>query len=1020
MRPIRVEIQAFGPYASSAEVDFERLGGHRLFLVHGATGAGKSTILDAICFALYGETSGAERDGRQMRCAAAAPERETVITLDFAIGTRRFRIQRSPDQEIPKQRGEGMRRVQHSATLWERTHCRSDEQDGDVLETKVRQVDSKVIELIGFDAAEFRQVVLLPQGRFRELLSADTNERQRILQTLFQTGIFKRIEEALREQAGKTIEETNQLRMSEKATLDAASAPNSEALAERLSKQRMRLAELETAEKRLAAIDEAARGALEGSKRIEKLHDDLASARGNVAALARREADIVADRRELERARAARSVQPSEAARNAHRKAAESSAKELRQLQAVLDQQKKESTQAEEELEREKEREPMREAARTKVSNLAAMTKKVNDIAGFVDSRDKLIETRKLAARKQVACKDSISSLKRRIPELEKEVDRLNYLAAQVKPRDAVRDALAQRLQKRLELKDREADFRTAKSGEAEARSQHVDTERKLEEADHRLQSLRTELLRHHAGLLARELAPGQPCPVCGAKDHPRPATLGAKSDAAGRMRELDARIADLKEQEKTQRAELATAVKKVATASAKLESVQEALGDAHSLPLARFQAEVREAKHSWAEAKAASEALPEARTSLEGARKALREEEKNLQRFTEDMQKIENDVSSVGGRLAEAQAGVPEELRTVTKLEAAQRRSRDELDALVDAANAAQKKFEVTQKGLAGALAAHKNEHANWDRSVKAQRDADAALAAALKKYGYASEKAYTEAKRTGAEMQDLDERIVAYDKNRTVANAELNRIVAELGDKPRPDLEPLNKAVMDASNALARCRGEITETRTGIKNDKKSIDALRAYEKQLQKLDERYRVEGLIADVARGQNERNLSFERYVLGTFLQEGLIAANQRLGIMSEGRYELHLMSEITHGARAAGLDLSVLDSYTGQKRSVKTLSGGEGFLAALALALGLSDVVQGYAGGIRMEALFIDEGFDSLDPEALDRAIQALIKLQAGGRLVGVISHVEELRERIPARIEIASSRSGSTILMHV
>jgi len=859
VRPLRVLIQAFGPYGRREILDFAALGERRFFLVCGPTGAGKTTVLDAMAFALYGVTSGAERDPRDMRSQHARPELLTEVEFDFSVGDAAYRILRRPQQERPKKIGDGTTTETQDATLWA---LGGDEPKP--LAHGWSAVTARVTELLGFRDEQFRQVVMLPQGRFQELLTAKTPDRERILATLFATGFYGAIERALREEAGdvRKQREINDMRRTD----------------------RLRDASVGTREELVCAAEAAI----------------AAAAQVHEAAAAAAEADARAQT-ELDAARSTRAVLAEAKAAAVELTALEGRVAEVGLARAEL-------------------------AAAERAAALA-------DVVGAAEQRrDELSIARADATKLAASAAAAESTCRRLLAEFEIETARA---PARERATTTAREleALAAETGGLTELRTkRDAAFVTAERQRQEAHDA-AETWRGVAEGLVELEHLWSI---GRAGALSRSLAPGEPCPVCGSTHHPAPAVPvdGAPSD----------------------------------------EELQDARRKASAL-LGR--------KEEFAAAAAAADA---AFAGLEAELTARRS----------GLPAGLGSEDEIAARLAEAVAG------------------RDALAAafaaITDAAHQAE-----TDLAVARAAAAAAGEHAT--DSAERCAEAESLLSERLKASDFAGEAAWRSAAREATRRLELRTAVESFDADLGAARDRAARVSATAEGLVAPDMDAALQAARGAHDELLEATRRDQGAAAAAAALQQSQKSLRALDDEAARLDERYGVVGAVADVAngRGRNTLNLRFQSFVLGAFLDRVLEVASQRLGVMTEGRYDLQRTESARRG-RASGLDLAVADAWTGETRPVSTLSGGETFMAALSLALGLAEVVQEYSGGVRLDTVFIDEGFGSLDEEALGLAINALVTLQEGGRLVGIISHVAELRERVDARLEVTAGKTGSSV----
>ncbi|MDZ4168477.1 MAG: SMC family ATPase [Coriobacteriia bacterium] len=877
MRPIVLTICAFGPYAATQTVDFRELGDKRFFLIHGPTGAGKTSVLDALTFALYGATTGDERSGKEMRALQADAAQLTEVTFDFGVGPDTYRIWRQPEQERPKKTGGGTTVEKPKAALWKRTGCASDADEGEVLATKIGEVDARVREILGFDCDQFRQVVVLPQGRFREVLSADVKTREDILRQLFRTERFVRITDFLkqrRNEARRAVEDLFSQRAGVFANAGVESRDELDAL---VGAAETAVRDAENVSTHAASVAESARAALEAGRSVATVLAEAKTAAEALEALEAGSDDIVLVRDELAGARAALGAQ---SAFDARRVAHET-------------------------------------LARVSVEHAAAVT-----------------ELPKLEGAHVLACQaaDAADAVEAAIHEID-----------------------------RLELAATEAERHAAEAGRlAEFRASAAGAEAELAKAREQLESVRDEATAAHtsaceveerwranrAAALAEALKPGEPCPVCGASEHPAPAVAG---QAAVADAELDATRA--------------LAARTAAAHAAAAERVTAA-----------------ERTHVTASAKAATEV-------------------------------------QAAGEAAEAD---PLELaaEAATLREDVTRRRAEQSRAAADLADCRAKRDAATE-ALGGARTALSSASLRLEEAKASIEACDEAFAAALATSGLEGERDFTERRRTPAEIDALEGRVRAFDTALAAAKDRAARATAAAQASETVDIAALESTAVATAAEAARTATQLGAAREVLETQRTAVATIERYEREGTEASVAYELVARLAEVAEGNNDLKLSLQRYVLGSYLDDVLTHANHRLQLMTGGRYRLQRSTAVEHRGRAAGLALAVFDEQAGESRPAGTLSGGEGFLASLALALGLAEAVQAHAGGVKLETIFIDEGFGTLDPESLDTAITTLLGL-AGvaadqGRLVGIISHVPELRQRIDARLEITPSEHGST-----
>ena len=516
------------------------------------------------------------------------------------------------------------------------------------------------------------------------------------------------------------------------------------------------------------------------------------------------------------------------------------------------------------------------------------------------------------------------------------------------------------------------------------------------------------------ASHLAGELKDGEACPVCGSPDHPAPKKLEDVSSAETNLNELRSELDRVAVAHDEAIKEFSEAQKVVENLHDELTGLRETLKKNPQKTLEAFEKNSTDAEKAYkgTQKLAGEKSALSKKTSQ--AKKALDKAQDSVTTAETEVKNTEKEHTSAQALLKERESEIPKKLR-----------SQEALEEALEEAQAHQADLERALKAAREAAEEANNMHASAKEATSAADKAlkrvkgrfsrqKSAFEKALKDKGFKNEESFLSAQLDKETREDLKDAIEQFEESYRDAKTLLQQTTKSAKGLKAPDLETLQAKWEGARDILEEAQAE----KIGLQNQQAEIQrahkGLKALRKEFEALEERYRCEGYLAEVTSGKNERNLSFERFVLATWLDEVLQAANQRFDVMSRGRYLLQREEEVTHGSKAAGLNLAVLDSHTDRPRSVTTLSGGEGFLAALSLALGVVDVVQRYAGGTVIETLFIDEGFGNLDSEALDAAMQALVDLQTDGRLIGVISHVREMQERIDAKLKVTPGKKGN------
>ncbi len=1014
MRPSRLVMRAFGAYAGEQVIDFGQLQDRTLFLIHGHTGSGKTTILDAICFALYGATSGGERTYRHLRSDHASESAVTEVELEFALGDTLYRIHRRPQQDYVRKPGQEPVTVRHEAKLWKRKPSAELPRDWELVTAKTAQVAEHVEGLLGFRSDQFRQVVMLPQGQFRQLLVASSRDREKILAVLFRTELYKRIEEELK-QSARTIEDAvKKGRQRLDLILEGARVEQRDELVQRSEMEKAALEELLREKERLHTIDRQSQERLNAGVRVNENLRELSEAQAAVRTLDAQIDEVSAARTSLEQARRALTLDADEKALDTRLREAEESEVNLAKARKDLDKFRKQKENAEQRLNKEKARQADRDTVRKELAGLDALTEKVQGLeriridlrkanGAWLDSQRIL----KNGKRKLEECAAKMEETQKALREAEKIAERAELLKTQAKQAQDI-----------CELRDKLDKHRTEESERnrelARVSKMYAKADQALSKAEAEYGTLETAWIEGQAAVLADKLVDGEPCPVCGATEHPAPAVSDREVAGDAVIKNSKLKLESLRTSRLGALEEKNRLESRVRETQAVAGVLAQQLGPLTDKPLAELQTEFVAINRELSRAKSASERIKELAKETDALGKAMAKATAEQQEAERQGKEADSARDRLQGVLSERESAVPEGLGTPRALEQARLEVQERLQRMEKALDDAQQELTgASEKFAAGQSAL---EAAEQHRSLAAERSLTQRqeFANRLAEAGFGDRDQYRSAKRTKAEIEQIELRIREFDNRRSAAMDRLTRAEEQAKDLEKPDIRFLETAAKKAREDLEKALHQEASLRESVRRDSEALSALDSAAKELASLESEFAVMGRIAETANGKNREGISFQRYVLAALLDDVLYAASERLGIMSDGRFRLGRVLERSSGHGAGGLDLEVHDAYTGTSRPVETLSGGEGFLASLGLALGLADVVQSYSGGIRLDTVFVDEGFGSLDPEALDLAFRALVDLQRSGRLVGIISHVPELKEQINVRLEVSAGRRGS------
>ena len=1014
MKPLRLVMQAFGPYADRQEIDFRQLGNRSLFLIHGQTGAGKTSILDAICFALYGESSGAAREPRTLRSDHAPPDVPTEVSFDFSVGAEHYRITRVPEQERPKKKGTGMTREPPEATLWHRRGATDDADNGTVLATQWMHVTEKVEQLLGFRCDQFRQVVMLPQFQFQRFLMANSTERQRILEVLFSTEFYRQIEEALKQSAVDVRRRCEDLAGRTGFVLAQAGVTAVEELFSRQETLRRRAGEIEIGLTAAAARREQVDKQLREAHQLDELFVELTEAQVKYAETEARRAEIETLNQRLEHAQRAETLRDAEIYRR-QRKQEHETVLLKRTNFATQHERALETRQvAERALASEQAREAEHELVRGEIARLQALTGKIEELEqgnkDFFDHARRVTEATQNRNQAQEELRECTRTLRQLQKDLEKMIEmsgKTGELKAKVRELQRLHKAAA-------DLAEHQTRFKTLDNVLQGAEALILETKKAINEAKKRLDRLQEQRVKAQSTVLAKQLARGEPCPVCGSTRHPAPAHFRAAVPDEQEIAELREEIPRLDKTQDDAVQEAGQIAQRVAITKERIAKCLEDLGAHRKTSPAALAKRLEEAQAELDKARAATE-------EQGGLRRTIVDLQANETRLTGELPWLEEtfiEASTAHGRLQERIAGlekdIPAPLRSLEALNQALAAARARHEALKIALERARQNHDA-------AMATWQTCHGQLDGAEREVNETRVRLEAAMEDFlkrlmeaGFIDETAYQGAKLEQEEHARLEQEIRVFRDAQVAARARLDRVADAARGKVHPDLAALET---DAANAQAEVNGLLEERARAGERSRQidgSVGELKFLQGEQARMEAQLAVVGRVAEVANGKNIYGITLQRYVLAALLEDVLAAASHRLRLMSRGRFDLQRATERVDLRAAGGLDLLVYDAYTGTTRPVQTLSGGESFLASLSLAMGLADVVQSFAGGIRLETIFIDEGFDSLDPETLELAFQALGELLKSGRLVGLISHVAELTELVPARLEITKGKHGS------
>lgn len=1027
MKPLRLEMRAIGPFIQETVVEFDRIDPQSLFLIHGPTGSGKTFLFDAITYALYAETpSGREKS---IRTDHAPPTEEAYVRFSFELNGKYYRIERILSRKRPKRKGEGDTEESETQRLDELSAWPG----GQVAHTVVKKTDvnKRIAALLGLDCGQFKQTILLPQGEFRRLLLAETTEREKLLERLFDTSSYQNAQNNIETMRKKKEKDAGDLRLRMDTLLGSASRHIPDEVRPR-PEESLRPDHLRAA---VSSLDEKAKTQREQVELLKSKSEEAGKALARAEELARQilakaekeneraekesQRPVFADReRELRLATAAERLKP---LLNDKIGAAKDREQAVKQRDLSEEKLKKLSGQLEAARLNASEAPALREGADSCDKNIAAIEPLIK-LVGEIAERQVDAQRRELqhGAAGQAANKASREQREKCQEEarLAERLDALKKSKVDVSP-------LSRRCGKLDDLRNLETDL-AAKEKEAR---RLLGCARKANEgfADARLayDTLRANRERNLAGELATTLEAGKPCPVCGSREHPSRAVFSPDAptkeqveaahkkmeesrekaekaanghaamealvgDLCGKLEKSLGELAITSEQVDQELLSLRKSIEKEAERAKEEESAGESLRTLRDDTLKRLQKKCEDATKKMAEAD----------TALKLSQQALGDA------MTRWREAVAKGVDKILGSCEPVKPEVVEKCLRELRV-----KSKDMLEkaACLEETVRDFEKKEATVKGELGTLG---------DNVVKADgklKSAETALSEAIASSEFKTEEELSKALRNAKWMDDAAKAIREFHSEMSGLDGQIRQLSADVDGRPAPDLAGLalrrdeaDRAHGDGFSILNRfesSRNELSKIMEDIDKDAKGFEAI---EKELHVL-------GKLDDRVRGVVSPKISLKRFFLAQRLEEVLIQASHRLSVLSEGRFTLN--RAVCGSAQSpSGLELLVHDSHTGTRRPVNSLSGGQVFLASISMALGLADVVQSRSCGVRMDALFVDEGFGTLDEDTLQLVMKVLSDIGEGRRMVGVISHVPELKRQIQTRIEVRQSGAGSCV----
>ena len=1040
MRPIKLTISAFGPYASKQVIDFEELKGRNIFVISGKTGAGKTTIFDAISYALYGEASGESRETDSLRSHFADDNTETYVELEFELRGEKYTVNRVPKQKKKKARGEGYTEKSADATLTL--------PDGKVI-TKVKNVTDKIIEILGITREQFKQIVMLAQGEFKKLLLADSVEREGIFRKIFNTYDFEKIQAELKDKAANLSKNRTKSKHEMEINLKNIKGEHDIVIDEYVD---------------FPLVIEKLKDLLERDNNIYKTLNEEGKEVDNNLQVKNQEKAIIETNNNLlkEKEIITKALEELLSKEDEYKNKSKTiidgkNAKEVKYIEDKLIETTKKLTKREEDynlslknidslklkqeeanklLQIEESKECDREKLSVEINNLNKLEEKIieldslnnkvmhlkqsaeNSKLQIINNKKETEELKKSKEEKELQLKD-IATLETKKVELESDIKAKNKTLDEVRELFKVirsfQNTYIEHNNKAKEYKEFEVEYKKVKEN---------------------YEAMDDLYKKEQAGILASKLQENEPCPVCGSTNHPNKATIKENLKIPTKE-ELKVAKENLDKLEKENLEKINNLTTLNSNKTTYLEQVNNHLSMlSATLNIDKtFNSETAKVvKNLGTELKSVIDKLKDELLKVIDKISLKEKIEKELNLITTTINEREHSLI----KLEECEKNYTTELtQNITKIDEYKKEIPENITDLKTLNNLIEvktkelniskeklAKLRLENENLAKKLEGENSTSKEINKSIEELKleiaNNKANFNEAIKEQGFDNIQTYEDAKLQISMVESLEKEVENYNSELKLTKAKQEDIINKTKDIVFMDITTIDEEIRSIQNNKKELESKLRELHAIIVGNKTILKNVENLNIEFKEIEEEYKVVGELADLANGKKAPYISFERYILASYFEDIIEAANIRLEKMTGDRFSLIRKTSKSKGAGQKGLELEIYDNYTDSSRDVSSLSGGESFKASLSLALGLSDIVQSNAGGVSLDTMFVDEGFGTLDPQSLDNAIDSLLELQRGGRLVGIISHVEEIKERIDAKLEVTSTSKGSKVEFNI
>lgn len=1029
MRPLTIELHYFGPYEHQV-IDFTQFTERSLFLVAGNTGAGKTTIFDAMCYALFGQTTNdRDRSAAALRSDFAPADQETMVKFTFEHQDLKYQIMRRPKQVLKGRRGNLVEHNQAVDLIYPL------ESDHPHEITKIKEAGTFITDLLNLTRDQFKQIVLLPQGKFRQFLDSDSNTKEVLLRDLFNTSRYEQwatqLKNDLREQKKSlTTQETKLQSLKETVTEIDAQLTTKEWLAEAknyLSRLKANLKHLgddeQQQQKKVDQLDAQLHAEQELKKNIEALAE-LVKAGEILQAQAGEIQEIKQQVRSLDwyQEHQTEYQRWKDGEKRLQKLTADNeilheNLRNLQKQQQVIETELQQTSKQQEEIDQ----------LQTEVADLTNKLPLFDDRDKLRSTVDELQTNLKQQEKQQAASQKKLQDAQQQLTVVTnnlKEHENLGEIQVQLAKKEGLQEKLTTAGK---DLKQLETEFSSEKENCVKLKQEQGDAEKLVQKSQGELDDLNDRFARHQIAILAQKLKPATPCPVCGSLDHPHPANLADDGElvteaqvkaATVKVQQNRSTFDQLKEQVRQSVAQIANLTTQVETQQANLA---ELLGE-DELP-SDWEGQIENHAQKLAEMKTDLDRIEQQVKEWRQEEKELEQESKfsqeELDKIDESVNRCKQDLIAKQTILKEKAASLPAKFTTKEAADKQIQTDRLKIKAFNNQLELLQQQRQENTEKLAGTNSRIDQTKEELATQTTQQDNLHQYLVNLLAQYDVQLKwDFWQEASEQVATLSSLREQVTTFENQVQDNQSQQERLTKAINNHPMPDIASTQTKLNTEREQLRQYQQEMGQLTAQYKQLEETDQKIIKVVEKTGKLDQEINELQTLTDIVTGNTENHVSLERYVLQAYFQEVLVAANVQLERLTNGRYQFELATE-SHGAGAkwSGLEVNVYDDNAGRTRSARTLSGGESFMASLALALALCQIVQEQSGGIKIDALFIDEGFGSLDQQALEDALHSLQELE-GHRMIGIISHITELEEQIPDQL-IVRSRNGRSYVAY-